>query len=111
MGCDLANDLIRDPTWTPQEFVKYLPTTVPIPNRGDSTTRFQPTKPMAVAVPPNDVGKCDVFIDDYLLVTPDFGNQADRAAVLLPLVILCWLDRQMPTTHSIEKLFSCSKRS
>jgi hypothetical protein len=104
MGCDLANDLIRDPTWTPQEFVKYLPTTVPIPNRGDTTTPFQPAKPMAVAVPSNDEGKCDVFIDDYLLMTPDFSNQADRAAILLPLIISL-LARPPDANEPLEKPF------
>jgi hypothetical protein len=102
MGCDLANDLIRDPNWSSTEFLKYLPTTIPVPNRGDNSTPFQRAKPLAVEIPPNDAGKCDVFLDDYLLATPDFGDQADRAAVLLPLIISL-LARPPDTNDPLER--------
>jgi hypothetical protein len=48
---------------------------------------FHPAKEIAVSLPPNDLGKVDIYIDDSIGITPDLQNNSLRVSRAIPLAI------------------------
>jgi hypothetical protein len=51
------------------------------------SVKFEQALPMAVKIPPNDLGKTDIYIDDTIGITPDIGENTSRVSKAIPLAI------------------------
>ena len=109
-ACDLVNELLRSEEWSPEEFEPFIPIEIPKAAYLPKDIPFAQAKPLSVHIPPSDVGKCDVFIDDKIGITPDLGNNVRRLATIIPLVI-CLLARPLHKDEPILRtaLLSLSK--
>jgi len=85
--CDLANDLINCPAWNPHETCSPLQKDLPAPIYLAEAIPYAQAKPMAVPVPTCKIGKSEVYIDDFLPVALDKGDNSYRVSAAVPLAI------------------------
>ncbi len=85
--CDLANDLIQCPLWNHNELHAPIQHWIPPPIRIDSDEPFAEAQQLAVDIPVNDAGLCDVYLDDIPPVCLDEGDNAERCAAAVPLAL------------------------
>jgi hypothetical protein len=109
-ACDLVNEMLRDDTWAPEEFQRYVPVDMPKPELLPKSISFEEAQSLSVEIEPNDCGKCEVFIDDKFVATPALRDNVHRAQWVLAIVI-CTLERAMTTNEPImrEHLLSLKK--
>ena len=78
MICDTMNDLLLckdwDETKVSYEFCNFIPEDEVL----DDSIPFEPAKSLAVKLIPNDKGSFDVYIDDFLGIAVDIGNNKAR---------------------------------
>jgi len=90
MTADLANDLLHCPSWDPRLLFSPHADKLPEPVI-DSEEEFASAKSLDIMIPPDDMGKIDIFIDDGLAITIDKNDNKFRAvqSLLLAMHILC----------------------
>ena len=85
--CDLANDLIACPAWNHAEIQSPIQTMIPPPERLPENVPLGKAVKLAVHFPREEIGKTELFIDDYAPIALDVGNNVDRVACAVPLAI------------------------
>jgi hypothetical protein len=72
---DLGNALIHDENWDPLELYDPL-----------SSSLYNPHTLPIIHPPSNDRGRVDVYIDDFIVITPDLNDNCIRSSAILG----CW---------------------
>ena len=67
---DLATDILHCDEWDPSKIHSPLQHMMPETNPLPPNIPFSPAKSLLVALPPEDHGKVDVFIDDTVAIGP-----------------------------------------
>ena len=86
--CDLTNALLKCPDWDPEELYSPLEFMYPMDNPLTETIPFGQARDLAIHLPNEDHGKCDLFLDDLVSIIVDkspVSRKRLRAAV--PLAI------------------------
>jgi hypothetical protein len=107
---DLANDLLHCKEWDPKVLRSPHDTKLKEATIRDDSTTFGSAKSLDIALEPDNYGKIDIFIDDGIAITPDLGENSNRAiqAMLLAIHVLCRpLDSNEPLLR--EDCLSLSK--
>ena len=76
--CDVTNDLLACEEWNENHVYSNLSDFVPPDEEMNDDIFFAQAEEMAVPVPTKDKGSFDVFIDDFIGVTVDIGNNKER---------------------------------
>lgn len=84
---DLANALIQHKQWNQSILRDKISDSIPTPERLPPDTPFKQAKDLAVEIPTNDLGKVDIYLDDFIVVTPDLLDNGERANAAVPLAI------------------------
>lgn len=107
---DLANDILHSPQWDPSTLsspnVNVLLDPITLPD----SIPYGQAKELDVEIPADDWGRIDDFIDDGFTITPDIGNNQNRAvpAMLLAIHVIC-RPRDMSECISREDCLSLGK--
>jgi antitoxin component of MazEF toxin-antitoxin module len=83
---DICNKLIHNPYWDHQKFSDSLSSTIEEPSSLPPEIPFHPAKSLAVKIPPNNVGKVNIYIDDSIGVALHTANTY-RVNAAIPLAI------------------------
>lgn len=84
---DLSNALIQDTSWDPGTLSDTLIDSLHHPSPPPIGIPFMQSKPMIIEIPKNDNGKTDVYIDDFINVTPDVSENCRRTSAATILAI------------------------
>jgi hypothetical protein len=84
---DVCNSLINNNYWDHNELYDSLSDSLLPPLNLPESDPYNPTLPMTVEVPTNDLGKVDVYIDDTIRITPDLNDNCLRVSKAIPLAI------------------------
>jgi len=84
---DICNTLIQCSSWDYSTIYDEISDTIPQPICLPENIPFPKSKELAVHLPINDLGIVDVFIDDYIAVTPDLEQNTTRVIRAIPLSI------------------------
>ena len=76
--CDVTNDLLLCKEWDESKVFSDLSNFVPPDEIMDDDVPFAKAESLAVPVPVKDKGAFDVFIDDFIGITVDIGNNKER---------------------------------
>ena len=84
---DLATDILNCEDWDPTRL--HAPKQSEFPPRSSlpDNIPFAQAKQTIVAIPLEDKGKCDVYIDDTIAVGPDINDNASRLEAAIPLAM------------------------
>ena len=85
--CDLANDLMACPAWNHLEVRSPIQDSILPPLRLPDTVQIGQAVQLAVKFPSDETGKSDIFLDDFIPVALDIGDNAERVACAVPLAI------------------------
>ena len=85
--CDVTNDLLLCENWDETKTRSILSDFVPDDELLDDNIPFAQAEDLAVDIPINDKGCFDVYIDDFIGVTVDIGNNKERLKVAPGTVI------------------------
>jgi hypothetical protein len=83
---DICNKSIHNPYWDHLKVFDQFSSTIEEPSSLPLEIPFHPAKSLAVQIPPNDIGKVDIYIDDSIGVMLDTDN-AFRVTAAIPLAI------------------------
>ena len=86
-ACDLINTLQTLPHLDLAEFCKLIPTPIPKKKPLPDDVPLATAKALSVDIEPKNCGKADNYIDDAIGVVPDFKDNVEQLAKLIPLVI------------------------
>jgi hypothetical protein len=84
---DVCNCLIHNPCWEKNNLFDTFSDRLGLPQSLPDPLPFHQAKPMSVKIPPNDLGKVDIYIDDTIGIAPDINDNATRVSSSIPLVI------------------------
>jgi hypothetical protein len=84
---DLANTLIQNQHWDHHHLFDPLSEQVDHPISLPDTIPFHAAKPTSVFIPPNPLGKIDIYIDDTIGIAPDILDNVNRTSKSIPLAI------------------------
>jgi hypothetical protein len=84
---DLGNAQIQDLSWDHTKTFDPISAKLPLPTSSTNSTHFKKAQPLIVTIPPNNLGKVDVYLDDFITVTPDLDNNCARVNNAIPLAI------------------------
>ncbi len=84
---DLANAIIQHEHREPSILDDPISFKIPNPKPPPSTIPFLPAMDLAVDIPTNDLSKVDIYIDDFIIITPDLLNNCDQTNAAMPLAI------------------------
>lgn len=76
--CDVTNDLLLCKNWNESKVYSKLSNFVPPDEEMDEDISFASAESLAVPVPTKDKGSFDVFIDDFIGITVDIGQNKER---------------------------------
>ena len=76
--CDVTNDLLLCKNWNESKVYSKLSNFVPPDEEMDEDIPFASAESLAVPVPTEDKGSFDVFIDDFIGITVDIGQNKER---------------------------------
>ena len=107
---DVANDILMCSEWNPAELHAPDQPTFPPPQLLPNNTPFATAKSTIVAIPKEDQGKCDVYIDDMVTIGPDLPGNLQRLAAAVPLSIHIFFRPLDKVEHLLRNLaISASK--
>ena len=108
--CDLANDLIECPAWDHATLHSPLQASIPPPLRLSDEIPLGQAVKLAVKFPREEIGKADIYLDDYAPIALDIGDNVDRVACAVPLAIHA-VGRQLSADEPLPRddLISLSK--
>jgi hypothetical protein len=84
---DIANVILRNPFWDYINLFDPLSDSIEEPAPLSKDVPFHRAKDLAVSLPKNQDGYIDIYIDDFLGVTPDVGDNVLKLSRVLPLAI------------------------
>ena len=84
---DLANVIVNDPNWDPEELHSPLQDELPEDKFLPDDVPFAQALPMVVNIPIERHDKADVYIDDKTIITVDVGSNRKQARAALLLAI------------------------
>jgi hypothetical protein len=84
---DVANTILHNPFWNHLDLYDKLSDTIETPNSLPPEMPFHQVREMAVTLPENTGGYIDIYIDDFIGVSPDLGENSLRMSRVLPLAI------------------------
>ena len=87
MMTDLANDILHCPDWDPNESHSPMQDDLPTPRPLPDDIPFAKALPTAIRSHPATWGTVDSFIDDFIAVVPDIGDNLHRGSAVVPLVL------------------------
>ena len=96
---DLATDILHCGEWDPSEMHSPLQHMMPEPKPLPPHIPFAPSKSLIVALPPEDHGKVDVYIDDTVAIGPCLPGIIPRLAACILLsfhLVFCPLSKFEP---------------
>jgi hypothetical protein len=99
---DLGNALIHDTTWDWKNINNPLSLSLPDPVPLPHEIPYNTAKPLLVILPNNVKGKADVYIDDFIVVTPDLPGNCPQVNAAIPLAIHT-LSRPLDETDHIPR--------
>ncbi len=70
----MGNVLIHDTSWDHTQLLDALLEQLHISPPLSQYTQLKQAKPLIINIPTNDLGKVDVYIDNFIAVTPDIEN-------------------------------------
>ena len=86
--CDLVNTILRCNDWNPDTLHSPLQNMYPSENILPANIPFGGARPLAVNLPNEDHGKCDIFLDDLVSAIVDKGQQSrKRLLSAVPLAL------------------------
>ncbi len=91
MCTDLANDILHCPNWDPKSLCSPHWNKISDPVLQPAGVSFNQAKNLDIAIPLDDWGKVDDFIDDGIVIVPDIKDNRNRAiqALLLAIHVIC----------------------
>jgi hypothetical protein len=84
---DTCKTLLHCIGWDQQSFYDEFSDSIPPPIYLPEDLPFKSAKDLSVNIPPNDIGKVDVYIDDNIVIIPDIGDNHLWAIHAIPLAI------------------------
>jgi hypothetical protein len=84
---DICNILLHCSSWDHTLLHDPISTTLSAPTHLSQSNPIHQSKDLCILIPPNDFGKVDVYIDDFIAITPDISTNADRLSAMVPLAI------------------------
>ena len=87
MICDTINDVLLCDDWDESKVFSDFSNFVPADEELDENIPFCEAKSLAVQIEPNDKGYFDVYIDDFIGITVDIGNNKARLKAVPGTVI------------------------
>lgn len=84
---DTCNTLLHCKSWDHLSLFDSLSDSIPQPIVLPSEIPFKAAKELSVIIPPNDLGKVDVYINDNISIIPNIGDNSLRAIRAIPLAI------------------------
>ena len=84
---DVCNTLIHCKSWDYNTLYDNLSDSIPPPVSLPDNVPFAQTRELSINIPVNDLGKVDVFIDDYIAITPDIEDNTTRVIRAIPFAI------------------------
>jgi hypothetical protein len=84
---DLSNVLIQSNLWDHQSLYDPISDDLEPPLSLPESVPFHPAKELAVHLPPNNLGKVDIYIDDSIGITPDLHDNTSRVSRAILLAI------------------------
>ena len=107
---DLANDILSCPDWDPEQTHAPDQAAFPRPRSLPDNIPFAQAKATIVAIPIEDDGKCDVYIDDMVTMGPDLPGLLPRLSAAMPLSIHIFFRPLDKVEHLLRNLaISASK--
>lgn len=108
--CDLANDLIKCPAWDHSMLHSPIQASILPALRLPDTIPLGQAVKLAIKFPRDEIGKTDIFLDDYAPIALDIGDNVDRVACAVPLAIHT-VGRQLSDNEPLPRddLISISK--
>ena len=85
--CDTMNDVLLCEEWDETKVSSKFSDFIPEDEEIDDNIPFGKAENMAIKIEPNDKGSFDVYIDDFIGVTVDIGNNKTRLKAVPGLVI------------------------
>jgi hypothetical protein len=83
----LSNAIIQNRHWDHDTLFDSISDELNSPLSLPDSIPFHPAKELAVTLPPNDLGKVNIYIDDSIGVTPDINNKTSHVSQAIPLAI------------------------
>ena len=87
MICDIINDVLLCDDWDESKVFSDFSNFVPADEELDKNIPFCEAKSLAIKIEPDDKGYFDVYIDDFIGVTVDIGNNKARLKAVPGTVI------------------------
>jgi hypothetical protein len=76
--CDIANGLIQNSRWDNNNLFNPLSHQLLVPKHLPPNTPFIQALHQAADIPPNNLGKGGIYIDDAIFVCPDLNINLER---------------------------------
>ncbi len=102
---DTCKTLLHCIGWDQQSFYDEFSDSIPPPIYLPEDLPFKSAKDLSVNIPPNDIGKVDVYIDDNIVIIPDIGDNHIRAIRAISLAIHS-ISRPVDTSDNELYLFA-----
>ena len=101
-AADLVTDILSCEDWSPQQLHSPQQNLIPEPSPLPHDIPFGEAKETIVNIPHKNSGKCDVYIDDMVVIRPDIEGVKAKLAAAAPLAIhtLC---RPLATNEEIPR--------
>jgi hypothetical protein len=80
---DICNTLIHNPSWDHNKLFDNLSLPLDKPLHLSNDIQFREAKPMSVEIPPNDIGKVDIYIDDTIGLALDINDNVRRVSKMV----------------------------
>jgi hypothetical protein len=85
--CDLANEMIHDPTWDQSSMSSCYSDVLPMPYRSSMVGPFADAKELDLNIPRNPISAVDCYIDNLCTICVDLDSNADRCAASVGLAV------------------------
>jgi len=84
---DIGNSLLVNNEWNHTSLFDPISNSIEEPKPLDDSVPFHQARDLSISIPPNDAGKIDIFIDDFIGVAPGLGDVPSRVCRAIPLAI------------------------
>jgi hypothetical protein len=98
----ISNELIQNSQWDHDKLFDPISLQISVPKCLPPNIPFGKALPLAIEIPPNDLGKDDIYIDDSIFVCPDLLNNIERISKAVPLAINC-LARPVSSSEPLDR--------
>ena len=79
--CDTINDLLACKSWDENQICSDFIKNIPPAKNMNNNIPFAEASELSVDIPVEDTGKFDVYVDDFIGITVDIGNNKNRLEV------------------------------